>query len=138
MLPALALRKSADLAELNRRRRNTKIEVPQSTFAQLNRNKEPLIKSFANVNLATGDNIAQDQFRRDLSVCFSNMKTMPKYTRNRILARVNEMEKAATHQSAELGAKGGEEARERIRTKFKRDQDEETLKLNRILELTAY
>jgi hypothetical protein len=90
------------------------------------------------VNLATGDNIAQEQFRRDLSVCFSNMKTMPKYTRNRILARVNEMEKAATHQSAELGAKGGEEARERIRIKLKRDQDEETLKLNRILELTAY
>jgi hypothetical protein len=48
------------------------------------------------------------------------------------------MEKAATHQSAELGAKGGEEARERIRIKLKRDQDEETLKLNRILELTAY
>jgi hypothetical protein len=37
-----------------------------------------------------------------------------------------------------LGAKGGEEARERIRSKLKRDQDEENLKLNRILELTAY
>jgi hypothetical protein len=37
-----------------------------------------------------------------------------------------------------LGTKGGEEARERIRSKLKRDQDEETLKLNRILELTAY
>ena len=96
MLPALALRKSADLAQLNRRR-NTKVEVPQSTFFQLTRNKEPLIKSFANVNLATGDNIAQEQFRRDLSVCFSNLKTMPRYTRNRILARVTEMEKAATH-----------------------------------------
>jgi hypothetical protein len=96
VLPALALRKSADLAQVNRRR-NTKIEVPQSTFTQLTRNKEPLIKSFANVNLATGDNIAQEQFRRDLSVCFSNLKTMPRYTRNRILARVTEMEKAATH-----------------------------------------
>jgi hypothetical protein len=58
-LPALALRKSADLALVNRRR-NTKIEVPQSTFTQLTKNKEPLIKSFANVNLATGDNIAQE------------------------------------------------------------------------------
>ena len=96
MLPALALRKSADLAQLNRRR-STKIDAPLSIFAQLTRNKEPLIKSFANVNLATGDNIAQDQFRRDLSVCFSNLKSMPKYTRNRILARVNEIEKAATH-----------------------------------------
>ena len=47
------------------------------------------------------------------------------------------MEKNTSNSQAEKGIKAGEEARERIREKFKRDSEEDTLKLNRMLELTA-
>ena len=89
------------------------------------------------MSMQVNDSLSELKFRRDLNNSLSSVSKLPPMARSKIIQRIEEIGLRATESYGNLGIKGGQEARERLRIKKLQEIETEEHQLSRLLELTA-